>query len=102
MLTAYGREEAIHAAKNITVEAVLAKPITPQTLQTVLLKALGNDIPTKSFNDSTAKSTQSAINKLQYPGLKSSVIAHIDPVVVTFDPKSLHRDIAAGKNIRQS
>ncbi|MGK0299139.1 MAG: PAS domain S-box-containing protein, partial [Gammaproteobacteria bacterium] len=43
MVTAYGREEAVHNAKGVDIKDFLTKPVTPSTLLDAMLMAMGHE-----------------------------------------------------------
>ena len=46
MVTAYGREEAVHAAEGVDISGVLTKPVTPSSLLDAILLTLGHVVST--------------------------------------------------------
>jgi signal transduction histidine kinase/CheY-like chemotaxis protein/ABC-type amino acid transport substrate-binding protein len=65
MVTAYGREEASHAAKGININGFLTKPVTHQSLREVLLRALGRDNLGETSRDERQLEPSEAIKHLR-------------------------------------
>ena len=65
MVTAYGREEANHAAQEIAISGFLTKPVTPSILLEAIMLAMGHEVNADHRNINCQEVTQSAIIKLR-------------------------------------
>ncbi|MBF0470335.1 MAG: response regulator [Gammaproteobacteria bacterium] len=64
MVTAYGREEANHAAENVDIRAFLTKPVTPSTLLDSIMLAMGHEVVSESRAAKNQENSIEEINKL--------------------------------------
>jgi len=64
MVTAYGREEAHHAAQDIHISGFLTKPVTPSTLLDAIMMAMGYEVSQKQRSSHYLNDAQSVIAKL--------------------------------------
>lgn len=64
LVTAYGREDAIHEAEGVDIRAVLTKPVTPSTLLNAIMVAMGREAVVKTHGMSRQEAGQLDIAKL--------------------------------------
>lgn len=64
MVTAYGREEATHSARDVDIAGFLTKPVTPSTLLDAILIAMGRKISHESRSIDRELETQMAAQSL--------------------------------------
>ena len=65
MVTAYGRDDAMHAAQGLEVCSFLTKPVTPSSLLDAVMLALGNDVIARSLSQPKNISAERAITHLK-------------------------------------
>ncbi|MCU7834081.1 MAG: PAS domain S-box protein [gamma proteobacterium symbiont of Taylorina sp.] len=65
MVTAYGREEAHHAAQGIHISGFLTKPVTPSSLLDAIMSAMGHEVTDVQGTCNKQQQARSAINKLR-------------------------------------
>lgn len=65
MVTAYGREEASKAAKDVNIAAFLTKPITPSTLLDSIMLAMGSEVVAESRSSNRQEEAAADIAKLR-------------------------------------
>lgn len=65
MVTAYGREQASHAAEHIDIRGFLTKPVTSSCLSDAILYAMGKEVISHREFKSGQDKTKDALEKLQ-------------------------------------
>ncbi|MCU7834074.1 MAG: transporter substrate-binding domain-containing protein [gamma proteobacterium symbiont of Taylorina sp.] len=65
MVTAYGREEAHHAAQGINISGFLTKPVTPSSLLDAIMIAMGYEVSSEQRSLNTQDEARAAIQKLR-------------------------------------
>ena len=66
MVTAYGRDEAMHSAEQTgaSIQSVLTKPVTPSTLLEAIAQALGAGVPVETRAQARAGMSSGAMQRL--------------------------------------
>ena len=65
MVTAYGREEAAKAAKQVSFKSILSKPVSPSTLLDAVMEAFGYEIENSAKRRHTDENISDAVAKLR-------------------------------------
>jgi len=65
MVTAYGREEAHHAAQGVNISGFLTKPVTPSSLLDAIMVAMGHEVSNEHQIGNSQEEAQLAIVKLR-------------------------------------
>jgi len=65
MVTAYGREEAHHAAQGVNISGFLTKPVTPSSLLDAIMVAMGHEVSDEHRSGNSQEEAQIAITKLR-------------------------------------
>jgi len=64
MVTAYGREEASEAAKDVDISNFLTKPVTPSTLLNAIMVAMGREVKRETHSSSRREEAAAELAKL--------------------------------------
>jgi PAS domain S-box-containing protein len=65
MVTAYGRDEANHAAEGVNIREFLTKPVTPSTLFDSIMRAMGHEVVSENRSVNRQEESSQDISKLR-------------------------------------